>query len=102
MTKYLKQNATVERAVLDSNGKPKLDVFGQPIYKPATRVKCRKEPYVARAATGYGQYVNFTNTYYFDESVTIKIGDVVDGHVVQSIADYVDGLGNTIGWQVDV
>ena len=102
LTKYLKQTAVIENVVLGTDGKPQLDAYGQPSFGTPTTVKCRKEPYRVRATTGYGQFVNFTTTYYFDESVQIRSGDIVDGHEVQSIADYVDGLGNLVGYQVDV
>ena len=102
MTKYLKQTAVIENVVLDSKGKAKLDAYGQPEFGTPITVKCRKEPYRARASTGYGQFVNLTTTYYFDESVTIRSGDKVDGHAVQSIVDYVDGLGQLVGYQVDI
>lgn len=102
MTKYLKQTALIENVILGDGGKPQLDAYGQPAHATPVVVKCRKEPYRVRATTGYGQFVNFTTTYYFDESVTIRSGDKVDGHEVQVIEDYVDGLGNLVGYRVDV
>ena len=102
MTKYLKQTAYIENVVLGEDGKPQLDAYGRPTFSPQVMIKCRKEPYRVRASTGYGQFVNFTTTYYFDESVTIRNGDKVDGHEVQSIEEYVDGLGNLVGYRVDV
>ena len=102
MTKYLKQTAVVEHVLYKPDGKPELDVYGHPAFGEPVTVRCRKEPYRVRTSTGYGQYVDYTNTYYFDESVKIQSGDRVDGHEVQSIADYVDGMGQIIGVQVDV
>ena len=102
LTKYLKQTAVIENVALNIDGKPKLDAYGQPEYSAPITVKCRKEPYQGRASTSYGQYVNFSTTYYFDESTKISSGDRVDGHEVQNITDYIDGLGNLVGYQVDV
>ena len=102
MTKYLRQVATIENVILDDNGKPVLDVYGQPQFGLPVQSKCRKEAYKARANTSYGQFVNFTTTYYFDETVTIRNGDKVDGQEVQSIEEYVDGVGTLIGYRVDV
>lgn len=102
MTKYLKQTALVENVVYGEDGKPRLDVYGHPEFGAPYTVKCRKEPYRVRTSTGYGQYVNYTTTYYFDESVQIQSGDRVDGQEVQSITDYVNGMGELIGVQVDV
>lgn len=102
MTKYLRQTAVIEHVALNSDGKPKLDAYGQPEYTAPVTVKCRKEPYRGRASTGYGQYVNYATTYYFDETTKINSGDRVDGQEVHSITDYVDGLGNLVGYQVDV
>lgn len=102
MTKYLRQTAMIENVVLDENGKPELDVYGQPKFSTPVQSKCRKESYKARASTSYGQFVNFTTTYYFDESVKIHGGDKVDGQEVQSIEEYVDGMGTLVGYRVDV
>lgn len=102
MTKYLRQTAVIENPILDSDGKPKLDAYGRPMFGTPTMVKCRKEPYRARASTGYGHFVNVTTTYYFDDLTAIFAGARVDGHEVQNIADYIDGLGNLVGYQVDV
>ena len=102
LTKYLKQTATVRIHLLNSDGSPKLDAYGRPEYGKPVKVPCRKEAYVARGNTGYGQFVNFTTTYYFDETVKVRCGDIVDDHEVQSVEEYVDGRGACIGYRVDV
>ena len=102
MTKYLKQTASIECVLLNTDGTKKLDVYGQPMYATPVTVNCRKETYNARSSTGYGQFVNCKTTYYFDESVEITSGATVDGHEVQNIEEYVDGIGTLIGYRVDV
>jgi len=102
LTKYLKQTASIENHVLTEQGSAKLDAYGRPVYSAPVTVKCRKEPFTARSSTSYGQFVNYTTTYYFDESVKIAAGDLVDGHEVQSIEEYVDGRGILVGYRVDV
>ena len=102
MTKYLKQTASIECVMLNDDGTKKLDVYGQPMYATPVTVKCRKEPYTERSHTGYGQYKNFTTTYYFDETVKVENGDKIDGQDVQRIEDYVDGSGTLVGKRVDV
>ena len=102
MTKYLRQLSEVQIPVLNNNGEPVLDDYGQPKFSSPVRVKCRKETYNARSSTGYGQFVDYKTTYYFDESVEITSGATVDGHEVQNIEEYVDGIGTLIGYRVDV
>ena len=86
----------------NEDGTAKLDAYGKPALREPVTVPCRKEAYVARGNTSYGHFVNFTTTYYFDESVKVRCGDVVDGHEVQSVEEYVDGRGKCIGYRVDV
>ena len=102
MTKYLKQTAVVEHHVRNEDGTAKLDAYGQPEFHAPITVRCRKEPYQARATTSYGTFVNYTNTYYFDETVKVRNGDKVDGHEIQSVEEYIDGLGKLVGYRVDV
>lgn len=99
---YLKQTASVQIHLLNEDGTAKLDAYGKPIFREPAKVKCRKEAYVARGNTSYGQFVNFTTTYYFDSSVSVRCGDLIDGHEVQSVEEYVDGRGTCIGYRVDV
>ena len=102
LTKYLKQTAVIELHRRNEDGKPKLDAYGQPEFDAPIRVRCRVEPYQARATTSYGMSVLYTNTYYIDETIKVRNGDRIDGHEVQSVEAYVDGSGKLIGYRVDV
>lgn len=99
---YLHQTAVLEKALYAPSGQPMLDVYGQPAYGSPITVKCRKEPYTVRASSGYGQFVNYTTTYYLDSSVEVKNGDKLDGQSIQSVEEYIDGFGTLVGYRVDV
>ena len=102
MTKFLHQIALVENHLTNEDGSSKLDVYGQPMYAEAKQVKCRKEVHRTKASTSSGQFVNLSTVYYFDETVKVLSGDRIDGHYIQSIEEYVDGVGNLVGYRVDV
>lgn len=102
MSVYLRQTATYEAVKYDEQGKPVLDAYGNPTYEAAVTVKCRKEKYHAKAATGYGQFVNYSSTYYLDEKIKPKVDDKLDGHLIQDVNEYVDGIGVLVGYEVTV
>lgn len=102
LTRYLKQKATIESFISDKDGTPVLDAYGQPTFKRGTVHRCRREHKSSVNTTGYGQFDNVHSTYYFDESVTVRVGDRVDGHLVQDVYEYVNGDGVIIGYEVIV
>lgn len=102
LTKYLRQTAQFEAVTVGPNGKPSLNDYGEPAYAGAITVRCRKEPYKAVEGSISGQYVEYSYTYYLDNSVQPKVGDKLDGMVVQQVTDYIDGLGKLVGYEVSV
>lgn len=102
MSVYLRQTATYEAVKYDSDGNPVLDEYGKPEYEAPVTVKCRKEKYHTKAATGYGQFINYSSTYYLDERIKPKIDDKLDGHLIQDVHEYVDGIGVLVGYEVTV
>lgn len=102
LSAYLNQTAVLEKALYAPNGQPMLDVYGQPEYSRPQTVKCRKEPYTVRASSGYGQFVNYTTTYYLSNAVKVQNGDKLDGQHIQSVEEYIDGFGTLVGYKVDV
>lgn len=102
MKKYLKQTAILSHILRDEQGKAILNSYGEPSVASTETVICRQEPYKYRAFTSMGQFVNYRTTYYLDSEVSIDSGDLLDGESVQDIRKYVDGLGQLIGYEVQV
>lgn len=102
MSAYLRQTAQYEAVKYDAEGNPVLDEYGKPTYETAVTVKCRKEKYCVKAATGYGQFLNYSSTYYLDEKIKPRVDDKLDGHLIQDVNEYVDGIGTLVGYEVIV
>lgn len=103
MTKFLKQTAEITFVERDSKGNPRLDIYGDPIYNPNTVIKkCRRERSTKDVLTTGGSAVLSTTKYFFDNSVTLDIGDKVDGKVILTVEDFINDLGYSEGWMVTV
>ena len=102
MTKYLKQKASISILRMDETGKTVLDMYGEPSYHPAVQVRCRKERRLRDVLSQTGATIRSETTYYFDESVSVHVGDLVDGKPIVDFEEYVDGNGNTVGYEVVV
>lgn len=101
MTKFLKQHCSLEK-FQSVDGAPKLDSFGNVIYEPPIRVRCRHEQSCKTLQTANGSIVRATSVYYVDESHEILPEYRIDGHVVISAVSYVNGLGKVEGYEVYV
>ena len=99
MTKYLKQVCILERVDRDLNGSPTLNKFGEPKYLPAMSVKCRKETYVKEVQTNTGSVLKSNTRYFFDSSVPIQVGDMMDDKVSIAVESYVNHLGLVEGYE---
>lgn len=111
MTKYLKQTAELEVIMRNDDGSFVLDGYGQPSYEAPITVQCRKEPYVARGMTGYGQFSNYSTTYYLDDTIILstRADDIknkrigrLDGAEIQYVSEYRNGSGTLVGYEVQV
>lgn len=103
MTKFLKQNATIQLMLRDSNGNPKLDDYGEPSYVNKVRkVKCRKEVSTKDVITSVGAAKKSATIYYFDETVSVTIGDKVDGKPILTVQEYINAQGLCEGYEVMV
>ena len=102
MTKYLHQRATIAIMRVDEKGKPVLNEYGDPSYLPEVEVKCRRERKLKDVLSQTGSMVRSETTYYFDESISIRVGDLVDGKPIIDFEEYVDGKGNIVGYEVVV
>lgn len=101
MTKFLKQKCQVELLTLE-DGQPALNDFGEFQYEAPVELKCRHESSHKDFQTANGSIVRSTSRYFFDESVPIKADYRIDGRVVISVAEYVNGLGRIEGYEVYV
>lgn len=101
MTKFLKQTCLVEKLQM-KNGKPVINDFGEFQYQEAVSAKCRHEQSHRDVQTANGSIVRSTSVYYLDEHLPIAADDRVDGKVVISVSEYINGLGRTEGYEVYV
>lgn len=101
MTKFLKQKCKLEKLVVE-NGQPKLNDFGEFQYAAPIELKCRHEPSYKDIQTANGSVVRSTSRYFLDESVSIAADYRIDGKVVISVIEYVNGLGRVEGYEVYV
>lgn len=111
ITRYLKQQATLELVRRDVDGKVELDRYGQPTYAEPITVVCRKEPYVTRGSSKAGFFANFSTTYYLDEThvLSTSLEDMhnkyigkLDGSQIAYVSEYRDGAGRLVGYEVQV
>ena len=103
MTKFLMQTAIITFVERDSNGEPILDDYGEPKYKSnSMKVKCRRERATKDILTTGGAATMSTTKYFFDNSITVDIGDKVDSRVILTVSDYINAVGTSEGWEVTV
>ena len=101
MTKFLKQKATVTFVERDPKGDPKLDDHGDPIYQAQTvTVRCRRERSTKDVLTTGGAAAVGTTNYFFDNSISVDIGDMVDNKIILTVSDYINDMGISEGWMV--
>ena len=101
MTKFLRQKCQLEQVIFEE-GLPKLNDFGELQYAAPVSVKCRHESSHKDIQTTNGSIVRSTSRYFLDESVPVAPDDRIDGRVVVSVVEYVNGLGLVEGYEVYV
>lgn len=102
MTKYLKQTATIQRMLLDSNGNAKLDMYGEPMYGTPIKLKCRRERVLKDVLTPSGAVKRSSTCYYLDSQSSISFGDLIDGKSILDFEEYTNEYGKTEGYMVIV
>ena len=101
MTKFLRQKCQLERVIFEE-GLPKLNDFGEFQYGAPAVAKCRHESSHKDIQTTNGSIVRSTARYFLDESTPVAPDDRIDGKVVVSVIEYVNGLGLVEGYEVYV
>lgn len=101
ITKFLRQTCRLEKLV-EENGQPKLNTFGEFQYQEPIVLKCRHEISCKDVQTASGSIVRSSSRYFLDESQEIKPDYKIDGKVVISVIGYVNALGNIEGHEVYV
>ena len=101
MTKFLKQRCKLEKLIVKS-GQPELNDFGEFQYEASIELRCRHESSHKDIQTSNGSIVRSTSRYFLDESVPVEADYRIDGKVVISVVEYVNGLGKTEGYEVYV
>lgn len=99
LSKFLRQTCRLEVAKVDSKSLPVLNDYGEYIYKPAKHIRCRKELLAKTVQTAEGELVTSTTRYYIDSTESIKVNDRLDGHVVVSVASFINEAGANEGFE---
>lgn len=100
MTKYLKQTCTVKNVLIDADGEPLVDIYGEPSYSVPAVYKCRRERSFKDVLTVSGVMKKSSITYYLDETCNINIGDLIDDRAVVDFQEYTNEHGQTEGYMV--
>lgn len=101
MTKFLKQTCQVQ-AYSVSGGMPVHNAYGELVYEEAVVYNCRREPLVRDILTSNGAVLKTTHRYFLDDSANIGADYKIDGHVVLSVATYINQVGKVEGYEVYV
>lgn len=102
MTKFLKQTCQVEAYVIDEDGNPEHNRFGEIIYQEPITCKCRREQIVKDVQTENGSIIRSTARYFLDEKVEIHADYRIDGHVLLTVEEYANEHGLCEGYEVYV
>ena len=98
LTKFLQQTCILEMAVRNNDGVPVLNKFGEKAYASPVTIKCRRERTTKDVLTANGSALRSDSIYYTDETHIIRPDDKLDGRVVLSVEEYVNGLGRVEGF----
>lgn len=103
MTKFLMQKASVTKMKRNTAGDPILNEYGEPQYELGTTVvKCRKERNTKDILTTGGAAAVSTTKYFLDNSISVDIGDKIDGKPILTVTDFINAIGVSEGWEVTV
>lgn len=100
MTKFLRQKCVLEQCIRNEDGSPDLNDYGEFQYKFGVVIPCRHESSFKDVQTVDGSVVRSTATYYVDEKYKVAADDRIDGKVIVSVAEYINSLGKSEGYEV--
>lgn len=86
--------------ILDENGEPLVDLYGEPSYSVPSMCKCRRERSFKDVLTISGVVKKSSITYYLDETCNIQVGDLIDDRPVVDFQEYTNEHGETEGFMV--
>ena len=99
LTKYLKQQCTLELVKRDTSGNVLMNRYGEPDYNTSVKVRCRKERISKDILTTNGSVSKSVSRYYLDNDVEVRVGDKLDGRVVTKVSDFVNEFGVSEGYE---
>ncbi len=103
MRKYLHQRCMHERLCRDGDTQePLMNEYGELEYKSPAELFCRKESVVKEVETPNGAVLRSNTRYYLPPSVSLMVGDLIDGKQILSLESYTGRLGLHEGWVVYV
>lgn len=102
MTKFLKQKCQIEAYLVNENGVPETNRFGELQYYEPTIHKCRHEICFKDVQTSNGSIVKSASRYFLDESVNLKADYRIDGHVILAVESYINEVGKLEGYEAYV
>lgn len=100
MTKFLKQTCLLEQYSVTSDGNIETNRFGEIVYKPAIKCKCRHEVCFKDVQTTNGSVVRSVARYFLDEKVALNPDYRLDGNVILSVETYINEHGSIEGYEV--
>ena len=103
MRKYLHQRCTHERLCIDwYTQEPVMNEYGELVYSSPVELFCRKESVVKEVETPNGAVLRSNTRYYLPPSVSLTVGDLIDGKQILSLESYIGRMGLHEGWVVYV
>lgn len=102
MTKFLKQTCLWQKMVIDEEGHPVLNLYGDPTYEEPIKLKCRRERTLKDVITATGAVKRSDTTYYVDQAYEVSMGDLFDGKQIIAFSEYINEHGEVEGYMVVV
>lgn len=102
MTKFLKQTCSMRSYLTDESGAALYNEFGELQYGEPVILRCRSEPYARDILTEGGHIISISTRYFLDDSLNIRVNDLLDGRAVLQCSGYTNQFGKLEGYEVYV